>query len=151
MTLLNPTPDELRARHEARLADLAERARRWQGRRRRFVHKVTLAGALLLGLGAWLAAFGGSMAWPCYALLPPLGALLAWLIAWVPLGILRGMLAYGIGSFLGWLLCALSGWWQPANGAGGLVLMMMAWLAWIVVGGVLGMLSEQFDNDQLQV
>lgn len=97
------------------------------------------------------------MSWPTYLVLPALGGLLAWCIASVPFGVLRGMLLYGFGSFLGWLLCTMAGWWQQApsggglSGAGGLIMMMMGWLAWIVIGGVLGMLSEQFDSDHQQI
>ena len=156
MTRLNPTPEELRLAHAARLADQAQREERWRQRRRRFVRGLALAGAVLLLVSARLAAFGGTMDWPAWLLLLAAGAAMGWCIAGLGLGILRGMLLYGGGAFLAWLACFMCDWWQlaGANGmlnAGPLILMIMAWLAWIVIGGVLGMLSEQFDSDHVHI
>ncbi len=151
MTLLNPTPEELQLAHVARLADQREREQRWRHRHRRFLRNLTLAGAMLLAITARIAAFGGSIAWPGYLVFLLVGGGIAWLIVQLGWGILRGMLLYGCGAFLAWLGCFSIGWWQWADGGGvgPLLMMMMGWLAWIVIGGVLGMLTDQFDSDHL--
>ncbi len=151
MTLINPTPEVLRFRHETRLADLAQRAEKWQTRRRHFQRKMIIAGGVLLVVTARFAALSGGMSWQGYGAFLVSGGLFAWLIVQMGLGILRGLLLYGLGSFAVWFLCAACGWWTSDGNAGALILMMMGWLAWIVIGGVLGMINEQFDGDNLQV
>jgi hypothetical protein len=34
---------------------------------------------------------------------------------------------------------------------GSIVLNMMAWLSWLVIGGFIGMFSSQFDDDNRQI
>jgi hypothetical protein len=151
MTLLNPTPDELSVFHAERLSDLKQRARRWHQQRWRFQRNLALAGGLLLLFTARMWAFGGTMSWSGYVVFLATGSLLGWCIACWSLGILRGMMLYGSGAFAVWWCCAALGWWSAGGGFGGVILMVIGWLSWIVIGGALGMISEQFDDDHLQV
>jgi hypothetical protein len=59
LSLLNPTPDELHARQQKRLRDLAERAKRNKQRRRRLVRLMAIAGALVFSLTCFLAELLG--------------------------------------------------------------------------------------------
>jgi hypothetical protein len=157
MTLINPTPEELRVRHERRQTELAERAQRWEQRRRRFVRKLAIAGALVFFLSTWGAsAGGGRMEWMMWPLTVMGGAGLAAVIAYQSLGLLSGMAVYGIGCFGIWLIGFVIGWWKLApigdmTGAGPIMLMICAWLAWLVAGSVFGLLSSTFDDDNAQV
>jgi hypothetical protein len=157
MTLLNPTPEELAKAHQARLVELELRAQRYRERRSRFVRRMTIAGALLLPISARMAAFGGAISWLGILLLGLVGAWLGWIIARYALGILRGMLLFGFGSFAAWLPCYLLGWWKGVqggdfiSGAGMVTMMVVGWLAWAMIGAVMGMISGQFDNDNVQI
>lgn len=156
MSRLSPTLEELKAKQAERLADQAQREERWRARHRYFVHQATWSGGILLLATARVAAIGGDgLSWLAWILLPAAGAALAWLIARSGWGVLLGTLVYGLGGIACWWLCRLLGWWMIAERGvytmGPLVLTMMAWLSWLVIGGFIGLFSSQFDEDHRQI
>jgi hypothetical protein len=155
MSRLSPTLEELKARQAERLADQAQREALWRQRHRYFVHQAAWSGGILLVATARFAAIGVGLSWLAWILLPATGAALAWLIARSGWGVIIGTLVYGLGSIACWWLCQLLGWWGMAGGGmlamGSIVLNMMAWLSWLVIGGFIGMFSSQFDDDNRQI
>jgi uncharacterized membrane protein YeaQ/YmgE (transglycosylase-associated protein family) len=156
MTLLKPTLEETYKNNEKRLLDIAEREVRWREKRKKFIRNMAIASAIILPVSAQMMAFRGNMSWIAYVLLALVGALLGWVIAKYSIGILRSMFIYLGGAWPTWLLCGLFGWWKsaPIGGmaaVGPLLLMVCGWLGWIVVGAILGMISDMNDDDTIHI
>lgn len=98
------------------------------------------------------------MAWVMWALSLVSGASLAGVVAWYGMGMVRGMLVYGLGCFCVWMLAAYVGWWRLIDAGptwyaalGPVMVMIMSWLGLLIAGGIIGWLSDSFDNDTQQV
>jgi hypothetical protein len=158
MTSLKPSLEEVLENNIKRTQELDQRAQRWQEKRQRFIRKLSLSSAIILPISARIMAFGGSMSWIAYILFFLMGALLGWLIARFSIGMVRSMFVYIGGSWPIWLLCYVSGWWgsAPNSGplmmaAGPLLFMICGWLGWIIIGALLGFISDTYDNDNIHM
>ncbi len=149
---------EVLEKNNHRTHELDQRTQRWQEKRNRFIRNLSLSSAIILPISARIMAFGGSMSWIAYLLFFLTGGFLGWIIARYSIGMLRSMFIYIGGSWPIWLLCYFCGWWGAAEitgnlimGAGPFLFTICGWLGWIIIGAVLGYLSDTHDNDTIQI
>ncbi len=156
MPYKKPSLADALEKNNNRLHDIAERTALWQKKRNFFVIKMALASAIILPVSARMMAYGGNMSWLAYILFFCMGGLLGWLIATYAIGMLRSMFLYLAGAFPIWLICYVFGWWASAVGPhltnyGPLILMVIGWLGWIILGSILGLISDTNDSDTIQI
>jgi uncharacterized membrane protein YdbT with pleckstrin-like domain len=157
MSLLNPTPEELRERQAQRLGELAERAERQRLRRRRFILCAAMTGGALFIAACWAGSFGGHLGGLMVLLAGITGSLFAGVIAAAGLGTFQGMLVYGLGCNGVWMLGLVCGWWRLiqtadiAAGFGPVLVFVSCFMGLVVAGALFGVVSDSFDDDTLQM
>jgi hypothetical protein len=150
------TVEQIQAEGEARRGEEAEREEAFRLKRLRHIQQSALVGGAI-GLASYLLLLLALQErWWFLLLSPGPGAAAAALVAATGGGILRGMIA-NTSTQCGFLILAmgLGGWRLDGAGTigatGPLILLFMFIISWPVVGGLLGYLSERFDDEHLVI
>lgn len=141
-----PTLEDLRIRQAKRLAEIKDREAEYYRKQQRLLRLAALGFGLLVPVGAYCGTIAGSMSWWVLVILAILSAGLAALVVHRGWGIFLGTVAMGGGTVLTGWLCMEFGWWN-IYGPISLFILIFVWLLSAFMGGILGMFSAQFDND----